>query len=383
MADTSLMMIPPTMTGVILFAPGKADEVLAEIKEKARAEAAKLDISTKEKREALAALAYKIARTKTATDKMRLELVADRKKELRAIDLEGARIWNELEALQKEVRQPLTEWENRDKDRIAKHEAAIVDLDLSGTQTLQQWQTMPLEAMRACLLHFTQRFPANYDWEEFGSRGSLAVRTATDKITEAIQKRQAYDAEQIELARLRAEAAERAQREREEAAAAKAKAEAEEKARREAEEAERKAKAEQERILRESQEREAKAQREAAEREAAIERERAAAQERAEQAERQRIEAEAKAKRDAEAAAKKAEQEKQAAIRAEQERAERERKAEEEAERKRAANRAHAAKINNEAKACLLNHTNLTAENAEEVIKAIAKGLVSHVSIQY
>ena len=44
---------------------------------------------------------------------------------------------------------------------------------------------------------------------------------------------------------------------------------------------------------------------------------------------------------------------------------------------------AHAAKINNEAKACLLNHTNLTAENAEEVIKAIAKGLVSHVSIQY
>ena len=383
MADTSLMMIPPTMTGVILFAPGKADEVLAEIKEKARTEASKLDISTKENREALAALAYKIARTKTATDKMRLELVADRKKELKAIDSEGARIWDELESLQKEVRQPLTEFENRDKERIAKHEAAIIELDLAGSTTLQEWQTLPIEAMKDRLQEIARDFPAGHDWEEFGSRGSLAVRTATAKINEAIQKRETYDAEQIELARLRAEAAERAQREREEVAAAKAKAEAEEAARIAAVEVERKAKEEQARIQREAEEREAKAAREAAEREAAIERQRKAAEERAEQAERQRIEAEAKTKRDAEEAAKRAEEQKQAAVRAEQERAERQRKAEEEAERKRAANRAHAAKINNEAKACLLNHTNLTAENAEEVIKAIAKELVSHVSIQY
>lgn len=383
MADTSLMVIPPTMTGVILFAPGKADQVIAEIKEKARAEAAKLDIATRENREAIAALAYKIARTKTATDKMRLELVSDRKKELKLIDAEGARIWDELEALQKEVRQPLTDWENRDKERIAKHETAIAELAEIGDRIALAWQMMPIDEMKAELSSIDERLPSSHDWEEFGSRGALAVKTAKQKISEAIAKRETYDAEQAELVRLRAEAAERAQREREEAAAAKAKAEAEEAARVAAIEAERKAKAEQERIQREAEEREAKAAREAAEREAAIERERKAAQERAEKAERDRVEAEDRAKREAEQAAKRAEEEKQAAIKAEQERAERERKAEEEAERKRAANRAHAAKINNEAKACLLNHTNLTAEDAEEVIKAIAKGLVSHVSIQY
>lgn len=383
MADSSLMVIPPTMTGVILFAPGKADEVLAEIKEKAREEAARLDISTKENREALAALAYKIARTKTATDKMRLELVADRKKELKAIDAEGARIWDELEALQKEVRQPLTEWENRDKERIAKHEAAIAELNQSGAITAQEWQTLPVDAMKDRLREIETDYPADHDWEEFGSRGALAVKTAKAKISEAIQKRETYEAEQAELARLRAEAAAREQREREEAAAAKAKAEAEEKARLAAIEAERKAKEEQERIKREAEEREAKAKRDAQEREASLERERKVAEERAKKAERDRIEAEAKARREAEEAAKRAEEEKQAAIRAEQERAERERKEQEEAERKRAANRAHAAKINGEAKACLLNHTDLTAENAEEVVKAIAKGLVLHVSIQY
>jgi hypothetical protein len=360
------------MTGIILFSPGKADEVIAAVEEQARAEAAKLDVSTPENREALASLAYKIARTKTATDKMRVELVADRKKEVKLIDAEGARMWDRLESLQKEIRRPLTEWENWDKERIAKHEAAIAELGAAGIETEQAWQTLPVAAMKDRLREIAADFPSGYDWQEFGSRGSLAVRTATEKIAGAISKRETYDAEQIELARLRAEAAERAQKEREEAAASKAKAEAEESARRAAAEAERV-----------SLEREAKAAREAADREAAIERERKAAQERAERAEQQRVEAEAKAKRDAEAAAKKAEEDKKAAIQAEQARAERERKAEEEAERKRAANRAHAAKINGEAKACLLNHTNLSAEAAEEVVKAIAKGLVSHISIQY
>lgn len=383
MADVSLMVIPPTMTGAILFAPGKADEVIAQITASARAEASKLDISTKENRDALAGLAYKIARTKTATDKMRLELVAGRKKELKIIDAEGSRIWDALEALQKEVRQPLTEWEDKDKERIERHEASIVELEQAGTHTANEWQSIPLEVMKERLREIATDYPSTHDWQEFGSRGALAVRMATTKIAEAITKRETYDAEQIELTKLRAEAAERAQKEREDAAAAKAKEEAEERARIAAEESARKAQAELDRIKREAAERETKAAREAADREAAIERERKAAQERAEVAERNRVEAETKAKRDAESAAKKAESDKLNAVRAEQERAERERKAEEEAEQKRAANRAHSAKINNEAKSCLLVHTNLSDEHAEEVIIAIVKGLVSHVSIQY
>jgi hypothetical protein len=372
MADTTLMVIPPEMTAVQLFAPGKANDILASIEEEARAEAAKIDISTKSGREALASLVYKIKRTKTQTDKFRLELVSDRKKELKIIDMEGGVMWDRLEALQKEINQPLDDLKRKNDERVAKHESAIAELDGASTQTSQEWQTLPVEALADRLTEISEAYPSTHDWEEFGSRGALAVKTAIAKITDAITKRETYDAEQIELARLRAEAAERAQKEREDAAAAKAKAEAEETARIAAIEAERKAQQDQERIKRESEEREE-----------SIERDRKAAQERAERAERDKAEAEAKSKRDAEAAAQKAEEEKQAAVRAEQERAERERKAEEEAERKRAANRAHSAKINGEAKACLLNHTNLTAENAEEVIKAIVKGLVSHVSIQY
>ncbi len=383
MADTSILVIPSTMTAPLLFSPGKADQVIEEIKTVARKEAAELDISTAEGREKIASLAYKIARTKTATDKMRLELVADRKKELKLIDAEGARIWDELEGLQKEIRQPLTDWENRDKERIARHQAALAELETVGNQTANEWQSLSVDAMKNRLREIAEAYPESHDWEEFSSRGRLAVKTAKQSITDAIAKREKYDSDQAELARLRAEAAERAQKEREEAAAAKAKQEAEEKARLAAIEAERKAQAEQERIRKEAEEKQARIQREAAEREAAIERERKDAQERAERAERERLAAEERAKRQAEEAAKRAEEEKAAAVKAEQERIRREKERAEEEERLRAENRKHAAKINGEAKASLLNHTNLTAENAEEVVKAIARGLVSHVSIRY
>ena len=377
MADVSLMVIPPTMTGAILFAPGKADEVLNEIKEKARAEAALLDISTKEGRAAIVSLWYKIARTKTATDKIRLELVADRKKEVKLIDSEGRRIWDELEALQKEVRRPLTEWENAEKDRVAGHEEALQLL--AGMASLA-----PSASKDSALSQIAEAEQyAGREWEEFTRRGAVAVSGALAALNTRLTVIAKEESDAAELAQLRAEAAKREQKEREEAAAARAKAEAEEKAQREAQDAERRAKEEQDRIRREAQEHADKAAREAAEWEAAIERDRKAAQERAEQAERDRIASEEKSKRDAEAAAQKAEEDKKAAVRAEQERAERERKAAEDEERKRAANRAHSAKINNEAKACILIHTNLSAEAAEEVIKAIAKGLVSHVSIQY
>lgn len=395
MADTSLMVIPAEMTAVQLFAPGKADEILSSIETAARAEAAKLDASTEDGRTALKSLAYKVKRTKTATDKMRLDLVADEKKRLKKIDEEGARMWDRLESLEKEIRQPVTDFEEAEKARVKALEDRVAYL-----QSLFSFEFDPTVEQIAERLEKAK----NADMEnrqEFDRRLLQAQQQAITILEPMLAGAKAKEADRLaEIERQKAEA-ERIQKEREEAAAAKAKADAEERARKAAAEAAQAAERERVRLIQEAAAREAalkaeqeraaleakaaqeRIEREAAEREAAIERERKAAEERAAQAERDRVEAEARAKREAEAAAKRAEEEKQAAIRAEQERAERERKAEEEAERKRAANRAHAAKINYEAKACILNHTDLNAEQAESIIKAIAKGLVKHVSIQY
>lgn len=402
MADTTLMVIPPDMTAVQLFAPGKADEILGSIETTARAEAAKLDASTEDGRTALKSLAYKVKRTKTATDKMRLDLVADEKKRLKKIDEEGARMWDRLEALEKEVRQPVTDFEEAEKARVKALEDRVAYL-----QSLFVFEFEPTIEQIAERLEKAKSADME-NRQEFDRRLLQAQQQALTILEPMLAGAKAKEAERLaEIERQKAEA-ERIQKEREEAAAAKAKADAEEKARNAAEEAAQAAERERMRLVEEAAAREAamkaeqeraalaakaeqeRIEREAKEREAAIERERRAAEERAAQAERDRVEAEARAKREAEAAAKRAAEEKQAAIRAEQERAEREREAKEEAERKRAANRAHAAKINNEAATAIAEIANKIDEGAEgyehlakAIVTAIAKGEVPHVSIQY
>lgn len=406
MPDTELMVITPAMTAVQLFAPGKADEILAEIERSARSEAEKLDASTETGRTAIKSLAYKVKRTKTATDKMRLELVAEKKKALKLIDQEGARMWDRLESLEKEIRKPVTDLEELQAARVKALEDRVAYLD-----SLYQFEFEPTIEQIAERLDKAR----NADMEnrqEFDRRLLAAQKQALTILEPMLAGAQAKEAARLaEIERQKAEA-ERLQKEREEAAAARAKADAEERARKAAEEAaaaaehervrliteaaEREAKlkadqeraalaakAEEERIERQAREREEKAAREAAERERQAEYQRQAAEARAKEAERQRVEAEAKAKRDAEAAAKRAEEEKQAAVRAEQKRQEDARKAEEEAQRKREANKKRREKINGEIRDALVKYALLSPEIACQVIFSLSKNEIPHVRIEY
>ena len=101
------------------------DRIAIEVREQAK----DLDISTPNSRSQLAALAYKVARSKTFIDGQRKTLVSDEKKRLAKIDAEGKRIWDTLESLQAEVRKPLTEWEAIEKNRVIAHENALALID--------------------------------------------------------------------------------------------------------------------------------------------------------------------------------------------------------------------------------------------------------------
>jgi len=347
------------MTAVEIFRPGAIDPILEAIKTEARQQAAALDISTEANRKALASLAFKVAKTKTFIDGQRKALVADEKKRLSAIDAEGRRIWGELESLQAEVRKPLTEWEEADKARIAGHEANITETLNGGTYSLQNWQSLSVEAMRDRLNEILAL--GSWNWEEFRSRGELAIKTASVQIQEAIAKREKYDAEQAELARLRAEAAEREQKEREERIAQAARERAEREAREREELAAKMAEAERQKIEREKEEAEARARR----------------------AEEARKAAEEKAQRDAAEAAERAEREKQVAVEAERRRAEAETQRQRDEQARLERNKKHRAKIHGEITASLLNNTSISGEAANDVLDALVKGCVAHVAITY
>ena len=93
-------------------------------------------------------MAYKVARSKTALDEQGKELVGAIKKQSGEIDAERKRVRDELDALKDEVRKPLTDWENAEKERVAAQEAALAEIADAGPYTLTNWSVLSVEAMR-------------------------------------------------------------------------------------------------------------------------------------------------------------------------------------------------------------------------------------------
>ncbi len=293
-----------TITATDLFKPGAIDMILERIEREAREQAASLEISTEVSRQAIASLAYKIARSKTYIDDRGKDLGESLRTQLEAINSERKRARERLDLLKDEVRKPLTDWENLDKARVAAHEKELTEIEQAGVESLQHWQNISAEAMRDRLKEI-ESDPR--PWEEFAQRAAGVKAVAKAQILDAIQRREKWDAEQAELARLRAEEAERAIKEREQAAARAATDAAEKRAREAAEAAQRAAQAELRRIENERAEAEARARQaeEQRKRDAEFaEQKRVAAEQEAmrqlELAETRRVEAAAQAKRDQE-----------------------------------------------------------------------------------
>ncbi|TWA71864.1 hypothetical protein FBZ84_101130 [Azospirillum baldaniorum] len=380
-----------------IFTPEKAAEIIADVRREVMS--IDRDISSKKGREAIASMAAKIARSKTAADNFGKQLKADYKAKVDAIDGIRRVFWDGLEALQKEFRAPLTEFEEAEKARIAGHEAGIADIQamplFSGDHTTDDIADRLAKA---------QAIDAS-GFQEFTARAEAAKAAAIATLTAALENSRARDAERAELERLRREAEERAareeaeriEREKQEAAARaaeQARRDAEEKARQERDEAERAAAAERERI-----EREAQAERDRATAEQArVEREKREAEERATKAEQDRQdalrrakEAEEQAERDRVAAEERAQQRVEEAAQRERQRIADEQKAEEEAQRRREEDRAHRGAINRAAMQALIAamadaHSGNATEAeaiARAIVSAIARGAVPAVKISY
>lgn len=346
--------LPPKETALTVFtAPQGLDPYLAKIKQEL--DAFVPDVSTKKGRDAIASIAYKVAKGKTALDNIGKDLVAELKDVPKKIDAERKRMRDLLDLWKDEVRAPLTAWEEAEEARKAKHQSGIEWFRLRS----KEHQSLDLHELNHTLSKVEAQ-KIDESWEEFEAEAHRAKSDAIAALTVSIEARKKYEAEQAELARLRAEAAAREQKEREERIAR----EAAERSQREAE---------------------AKAQ---AEREAAIKREagaKAAAERRelelklqAERAEREKAEAiqrEQQAKADAERRANEA-------VAAEQRRVEAERLAEAKEAARRERDKAHKAAVNRAALDAFVAG-GMTEECAKLAVTLIAKKSIPAVSISY
>jgi colicin import membrane protein len=428
------LAVLPALEAIVpaeFFRPSGSDAILTTLEETVMAMRAKLDISTEGGRRAIASLAYRVSRSKTALDKLREDLVRDRKVELKAIDKEGGVVWDRVEALQKKVRAELDEWENAEKMRVADHEAALT-LIASIAALDRPLNLDEIESKMKLVNQICDR-----DWQEFSVRAAGAKALAWSGLQDGAERARQAIRQREEAERLAEEARERALKEREEAAAKAAKEAAERRAEeqatlaREAAEQERKriedakfeaeAKARQAEAARVAAEAKAEADRVEAERKAqeaaerlelaikvaearrAQEAEEAAQRERdareraavalfeaqrerereAQYAEQRRVAREQEIERERKAAEEKAERDRVAAIEAER------RRVADEAERvrleteKRERNKKHRERIESAAAEGLIFRFPMQIELARDLIKAISEGLIPNVTINY
>lgn len=296
------------------------------------------DVSTKKGRDAIGSLALKISKSKTLIEKCGKELVAEQKAQIKVIDDDRISIVKKFDSLRDEILAPRDAWEQAEKDRVAKHEESILSINFYKTAVIADKDSVWLKGV----IRNVEEIVIDSSFEEFEEQAKIAKYETLEFLRTTLAAREKYEAEQAELERLRQAEILRQQQERE----AQIAREAAEKATREAEE---KARFEAERVQRQKAEAEQREARLKAEKEAAELRAQHAAE-----AERKRLEAEQAAKLEAERQAEEARQ----------------------------ANQAHRKKICNEALKGLLA-LGIDEAKSKEILQAINKGLVPHVSIKF
>ena len=215
--------------------------------------------------------------------------------------------------------------------RVMEHERNLEEMRGGGERARDFWMDVPFQVMIERRGEI-ERQKIDDTWEEYRSDAAKVRAYAMDLLTAAIEKRQAYDDEQAELAKLRKLQAEQEQKDRDDAL----RREGEERAKREAEEA-----VQAGIVAKENAERRAK-------------------------------EADERAADQAIAAAKQ-----------ERERIEAEQNAEKEAAANRERNTQHKGRINRAVVSALMEETGITEIQAKAVVSSIAKGRIAYIEINY
>lgn len=340
------LVVLENVNAVEVFSGKGLDDLLTKITEEAKSIIP--DLTTKKGRDEIASMAHKVAKSKTYLDGLRKDLVSEWKTKAKAVDAEGKKMRDTLDALKNEVRQPLTEWELEEETRVKTHKENMQKIFEAGETAENGWLNMTADSLMELFLSIS-RTVIDESWDEFANEAATYKDHAVKKVQQSIEKREGYDKEQAELDKLRTEAAEREQKDREE----QLRKEGEERANLEAVV---KANEEKDRVKLETEKAEAEKQ----------------------NAINAKIEAEKRAKQAEETAAKEA----QAAVIREQERVEAERIAEEIAAKKREANKAHKTKINNAVLDALVL-TGMNKTQAKKAVTAIAQGKIPYTTISY
>ena len=340
--DTQLVTLPESSALDIFTIPNAIDFHLAKVR--AHIDAFVPDMASNKGRKEIASFAYKVTQSKTYLEMVGKRLADEQKEIPKKIDATRRHIAATLDAWRDEVRKPLTEWEAAEDARIALHEKAIDDI-----RSLSIMPTSPSHIISEALAE-VDAVEVGANCEEYEAAYAEAKAIALEALRGLLAARLKDEADQAELAALRAAKAERDAEDAAKRAAEQMMAVARQK------EADEKWRVEQIAALKKADEEKAEAAAKAL-----AERVAAGTALKAEQEKLRAAEAELKAKREAEAKVA----------------------AEAEAQKKREADREYKAAVHNETVASLVLKADLDPVTAKRIVSLIVKREIDHVTINY
>lgn len=205
--ETSIIVAVNDNPALVLLDPKRFDQFYDAVKD----ETDRLvpDLTTEKGRSAIASMAFKVAKTKTAIDAAGKALKEEAQATVTKVDAARKVIRDRLDALKDEVRKPLTEWEVAEEARLASVKAlldglykqTVVSADETGAQVGARLAVVRDTALDGDVLR------------ESLSVAEAAKANAIGSLERALQRIEREEADRAELEALRAEAAARAERE--------------------------------------------------------------------------------------------------------------------------------------------------------------------------
>lgn len=201
-----------------LYQEGVVDIFLDVIKKQALSEVP-IKVDTKADRQHIISMAAKIAKTKVHIDSLGKELVSDWKRKSKLIDTDRKRYREGLDALRDQVRQPVTDWEKAEEQRIYNIKTAIQN-DVGDYYRLPALQvrfnfTLTSKHLRDILSQVRDSV-IDSQYAEFEKEAHQEKATTITELISEIAKAAESEEQEALIAKELKESQEKAQKEREE-----------------------------------------------------------------------------------------------------------------------------------------------------------------------
>lgn len=211
--DGELLPLDPTKSAVMvagkpippaeLFKPQGTEALMVEIETKVRSHIP--DVTTADGRAAIARRAREVSSAKTFVDNLRDGEVRHLKAVTSAIDAEGKRFRDRMDALRDETKKPVKDWQEIEDKRIDAHMAVINKFAqavvLSGTESSL--------TLKDLLFRTQHDYDDHKNWEEFADLGKQALDAALQTLNNALNRTMEKEDQDRELEQLRTEKAQR------------------------------------------------------------------------------------------------------------------------------------------------------------------------------